>query len=207
MADDCCNTKSEEIAVLARQADQRRVLLWVLAINFIMFIVEFGGGLLAGSASLMADSVDMLGDALVYGASIFVLTRNHRWKAGAAALKGAIVLVFGIGVLVQIGLKIAYGVPPSSNLMLIFASLALAANMICLALLWRFRAQDLNMSSTFECSRNDVAANIGVLVAAVLVATFEAAWPDIAVAVVIALLFLRSAFGILSEAIPRLGLK
>ena len=201
MADDCCNAKSKELEQLAQQSDQRRVLVIVLAINFVMFMIEFGGGLLAGSASLMADSVDMLGDALVYGASIFVLTRGPRWKAGAAALKGGIVLIFGLGVLVQIGFKIVYGVPPSSGLMLVFAGLALVANLTCLALLWRFRSQDINMSSTFECSRNDVAANIGVLVAAVLVGWLNSARPDIFVAAVIAALFLRSAYGILSQSI------
>lgn len=204
MVDDCCNTKADELARLALQADQRRVLLIVLTINFLMFLIEFGGGLLAGSASLMADSVDMLGDALVYGASIFVLARSTRWKAGAATLKGGVVLIFGLGVLIQIGFKVAYGVPPSSMLMLTFASLALMANLTCLALLWRLRTGDLNMSSTFECSRNDVAANIGVLIAALLVALLGSAWPDIVVAVIIALLFLRSAFGILSRALPQL---
>ena len=206
MADACCNKKGEELALLARQADQRRVLILVLAINAVMFLVEFGGGLWAGSASLMADSVDMLGDALVYGASFFVLTRSQSWKAGAAVLKGGIILFFGLGVLVQIGFKIAYGVPPASGLMLAFAGLALIANVTCLALLWRFRAQDVNMSSTFECSRNDVAANIGVLLAALLVGWLDSAWPDIAVAGVIALLFLRSSFSVLSQAIPQLRL-
>lgn len=204
MADACCNNKGDELVRLAHQAGQRRVLILVLTINALMFLVEFGGGLWAGSASLMADSVDMLGDALVYGASIFVLSRSPSWKAGAAALKGGIILFFGLGVLVQIGFKIAHGVPPVSGLMLGFGTLALVANLTCLALLWRFRAQDVNMSSTFECSRNDVAANIGVLVAALLVGWLGSVWPDIAVAGVIALLFLRSSFTVLSQSLAEL---
>ena len=86
--------------------------------------------------------------------------------------------------------------------MLTFGGMALVANLACLALLWRFRSANVNMSSTFECSRNDVASNIGVLVAAGLVAMTDSAWPDIAVGMIIALIFLRSAWRVLAEAIP-----
>lgn len=184
---------------LAHEAGQRRVLLVVLAINAAMFVVEFAAGLLAGSAALMADAVDMLGDALVYGVSLYALSRGPRWKAGAALAKGGFILLFGIGVLVEIGVKIATGVPPASGLMLVVGTAALAANLACLALLWRYRTQDVNMSSTFECSRNDVIANVGVLVAAASVAVAHSPWPDILVASVIAALFLRSAVRVLKS--------
>ncbi|WP_374406753.1 cation transporter [Pelagerythrobacter sp.] len=98
--------------------------------------------------------------------------RDHRarWKAGAATLKGVVILILGTGILVTVGIRMATGVPPSSTLMLVFGGLALVANLVCLRLLWRFREQDINMSSTFECSRNDVIANLGVLIAAGAVA-------------------------------------
>lgn len=187
---------------LARQNEQRRVLTIVLALNALMFVVEFTAGVIADSASLMADSVDMLGDALVYALSLYALDRDARWKAGAALSKGGFILVFGFGVVIEVGVKIAGGVPPSSALMLGFGGLALIANLICLGLLWRYRQQDMNMSSTFECSRNDVIANLGVLVAAFGVALLNSPWPDIVVASIIASLFLRSAFGVLSQAWP-----
>ncbi len=76
MADDCCETKGEELERLARQADQRRVLVVVLIINAVMFVAEFGAGLVAGSAALMADATDMLGDALVYGVSLYAIARR-----------------------------------------------------------------------------------------------------------------------------------
>ena len=98
--------------------------------------------------------------------------------------------------------KLAHGVPPSSGLMLGFGAIALVANLVCLTLLWRFRALNINMKSTFECSRNDVAANLGVLVAAGGVALTGRGWPDIAAGVVITLLFLKSAVGVISEAWP-----
>ena len=202
MADDCCSKKSDTIAELGRKADQRRVLIIVMAINFAMFAIEFSGGLLARSSALMADSVDMLGDAVVYALSLYALHRGPRWEAGAALAKGGIILVFGIAIIVEIVDKIVNGVPPSSSLMLTFGGAALVANLTCLALLWRFRTVNVNMSSTFECSRNDVASNIGVLVAAWLVAATGSAWPDIAVGGIIAAIFLRSAWRVLAAAIP-----
>lgn len=202
MSADCCSRKGDTIAELGRKADQRRVLIIVMVINLAMFFAEFGGGLVARSSALMADSVDMLGDALVYGLSLYALHRGPRWEAGAALVKGGIILLFGLAVMAEIVDKLANGVPPSSTLMLIFGSAALMANLSCLALLWRFRAENVNMSSTFECSRNDVASNIGVLAAAALVAATGTAWPDIAVGVIIALIFLRSAWRVLAAAIP-----
>lgn len=200
--DECCSNKQSELSKIARQRDQRRVLTVVLAINAAMFIAEFGAGVVAGSVALMADAVDMLGDAMVYGLSLYALDRSERWRNGAAVFKGVVILAFGIGVLVQVGLRLQYGVPPSSSTMGIFGALALAANLVCLALLWRFRKQDINMSSTFECSRNDVISNVGVLVAAAGVAMFHSPWPDIAIGLLIAALFLRSAYKVLSQAWP-----
>jgi cation diffusion facilitator family transporter len=204
MVDDCCNDKSEEPDQLALQTDQRRTLITVLAINTALFVVEFGGGLLAGSAALIADSADSLADAVVYGLTLYAMLRSDRWKAGAATIKGLFILAIVATVVFQIVQKLIYGAPPSSSLMIAFGALALVANLICLRMLWRFSGQDINMSSTFECSRNDVFGNIGVLSAAGLVAATASPWPDIFIAGLIATLFLRSAIRVLSEALPKL---
>lgn len=187
---------------MAGEARQRRVLTAVLVVNAAMFFVEFGAGVFAGSAALMADSVDMLGDAFVYGLSLYALSRGARWKAGAALAKGGFILVFGLGVLVEVAIKLATNVPPSSPVMLEVGGLALVANLSCLALLWRYRNHDVNMSSTFECSRNDVLANLGVLAAAGGVALLQSPWPDVLVGTAIAVLFLRSALRVLRSAWP-----
>ena len=202
MADHCCAGKGKELERLARQAEQRRVLQMVLAINAAMFVAEFTAGAVAGSAALMADSVDMLGDALVYGLSIYALSRSERWKGGAALVKGIFILAFGLGIAIDIVTKIQSGIPPSSTLMLVFGSIALAANLTCLRLLWRFRRQDVNMASTFECSRNDVISNVGVLAAAGAVALTASPWPDLIIGALIAVLFLRSAFQVIRASIP-----
>ena len=201
---DCCSNKGTELERIARQADQRRVLLIVLAINAIMFVLEFGAGIVAGSTALMADATDMLGDALVYALSLYALDRSSRWKAGAAMFKGVFILLMGLGIAANIVIKIISGVPPSSGMMLGFGVLALIANIACLRLLWRFRAQDVNMSSTFECSRNDVISNGGVLLAAVLVAVTASPWPDIVVGALIAAIFLRSSLRVMRQAAAQL---
>lgn len=180
------------------------MLVVVLLINAVMFVAEFGAGVLAGSTALMADASDMLGDALVYGVSLYAIGRSDRWKAGAAAFKGAFILLLGAGILANVVVKIASGVPPSSVLMLAFGGAALIANLACLALLWRFRSQDVNMASTFECSRNDVISNIGVLFAAGAVALLASPWPDILIGAAMAVIVLRSAVGVLGDAIPQL---
>lgn len=118
----------------------------------------------------MADASDMLGDAFVYGVSIYALARSDRWKAGAAMLKGVVILLLGAGIVLNVIAKIRSRLAPSSNLMLAFGGLALVANLICLRLLWRFRRRDANMANTFECSGNDMISNIGVLIAAAAVA-------------------------------------
>ena len=206
MADHCCSAKGVELEKLARQADQRRVLVIVLVINAVMFFAEFGAGLVAGSAALMADATDMLGDAFVYGLSLYAIARSDRWKAGVAAFKGAFILVLGLGILVNVVVKIQSGVPPSSTLMLVFGGMALVANLVCLGRLWRFRAQDVNMASTFECSRNDVISNVGVLAAAGLVAATSSPWPDILIGLAMAAVVLRSAVRVLGDSVPQLRL-
>ncbi|RIV85745.1 cation transporter [Aurantiacibacter zhengii] len=204
MSADCCSAKSTTLEQLARQREQRRVLVIVLAINAVMFVLEFGAGVIAGSAALMADASDMLGDAVVYAVSLYALARSDRWKAGAAMLKGVVILALGVGIAVNVVVRIQSGVPPSSTLMLVFGALALLANLVCLRLLTRFRNQDVNMASTWECSRNDVINNCGVLLAAGLVWWLASPWPDIVIGSVMALIFLRSALRVMAEAAPQL---
>ena len=90
--DECCSNKQAELEKLAQREDQRCVLLIVLAINAVMFVGEFGAGLFAGSVALMADAVDMFGDAMVYGLSLYALNRSERWRDGAAVAKGVFIL-------------------------------------------------------------------------------------------------------------------
>jgi Co/Zn/Cd efflux system component len=180
---------------------QRRVLRVVLAINAVMFLAELGAGLLARSTALLADSADMLGDAIVYGFSLYVVGRGPRWEAGGALLKAAIMAAFGLGVLVEVLLKLARVPMPAAEVMGGMGLAALAANLACLALLWRIRDDGLNLRSAWLCSRNDVVANAGVLVAAAGVAVAGSAWPDIAVGLLIVAMFGSSAVVVIRDAV------
>jgi cation diffusion facilitator family transporter len=184
----------------ATSARQRRVLRIVLAINGAMFAGEFAAGLLAGSTALLADSVDMLGDALVYGFSLYAVSRGPAWQARAALLKGSIMAAFGAGVALEAAAKVLHGGVPAADIMGAVGLIALLANLACLGLLWRCRADDLNMRSAWLCSRNDVAANAGVLLAAAGVAVSGSVWPDVVVGLAIAAMFSASAIAVLRAA-------
>lgn len=195
----CCEDKSCEITALREK--QGRVLKIVLLINAGMFLLEGSAGLLANSTSLMADALDMLGDAMVYGMSLYVLTRNQRQQAGVALSKGVFMLLFGLFVLGDAAYKLIYPVLPDAATMGIIGALALAANLVCFLLLYTHRADNLNMSSTWLCSRNDLFANVGVLVAAALSYLFISQWPDILIGTLIAALFLKSAWQVIRQSL------
>lgn len=199
---DCCNNKACEIDALRHR--QSSVLKTVLAINAVMFLVELSLGLIGGSVSLVADSLDMLGDALVYGFSIYAVTGGARMKAKAALLKGGIMAAFACFVFAQVLYKIIFPQVPVFEIIGGVGLLALAANSICFALLWRHKTDDINMSSVWLCSRNDIIANVSVLFAAAGVWLTHSAWPDILVGLALAALFLRSALVVLRAAITEL---
>lgn len=199
---DCCNDKACEIDAL--RSRQSLTLKIVLGINAVMFVVELTAGLLGNSISLVADSLDMLGDAMVYGFSLYVVARSSIMKARAALLKGIIMAAFGLFVLGQAIYRIVYPQLPVFETIGAIGLLALAANGTCFYLLWRHRADDINMSSVWLCSRNDIIANISVLFAAVGVWLTHSGWPDILIGLALAALFLRSALHVLHESIKEL---
>ncbi len=194
----CCHDKACELEGLLNR--QSAVLKIVLVINAVMFVVELTAGLISGSVSLVADSLDMFGDALVYGFSIYVVARGARMKAIAALFKGGIMAAFGLFVLGQAIYSILFPHVPVFGAIGAIGLLALAANSVCLLLLWRHRADDINMSSVWLCSRNDIIANVSVLVAAGGVWFTDSGWPDILVGLTLSALFLRSALFVLREA-------
>jgi Co/Zn/Cd efflux system component len=195
---DCCSDKACEIEAL--RETQSATLKGVLAINVAMFLVEGTAGVVSGSTALLGDSLDMLGDALVYGFSLYVVARGLRWKAFAALFKGGIMAAFGLFVLGQVVYRLLFPHVPAFETIGAVGLLALAANAVCLALLWRHRADDINMRSIWLCSRNDIIANVAVLFAAVGVWAVGSGWPDLLVGLGLAVLFLRTAVYVLTEA-------
>lgn len=199
---DCCNDKGCELEAL--RGRQGSVLKIVLVINAVMFLIEGTAGLVVHSTALLADSLDMLGDALVYGFSLYVLSRGGRWQAVSALFKGGIMAAFGVFVLGSALYKIFFPVLPIAEAIGIVGVAALGANSVCLALLWRHRSDDINMSSVWLCSRNDIIANTSVLIAGAGVWLLDSGWPDIIIGLSIAALFLRSAAHVISRAVRQL---
>jgi cation diffusion facilitator family transporter len=199
---DCCNDKEGVIEAL--QERQSVTLRIVLAINAVMFVVELTAGLLARSTALLSDSLDNLGDALTYGLSLYAVSRGLRSKAMVALFKGGLILLAGLFVLGQVAYRVLNPAVPVFETMGIISIVALAANGACLALLWKHRAEDVNMSSVWECSRNDIASNIAVFVAAAGVWLTQSGWPDLVVGFALACLLLRSAFGVSASALREL---
>lgn len=199
---DCCEDKA--CALEALRVRQSSTLKVVLGINAVMFVVELIAGILSGSTALLSDSLDNLGDALTYGLSLYAVSRGSRSKAKVALFKGLLILTAGIFALCQVVYRIAVPLIPTYETMGLVSLLALLANGACLAMLWKHREEDINMSSVWECSRNDIASNIAVFIAAAGVWLAHSGWPDILIGLVLALLFLKSAVKVLKGAISEL---
>lgn len=198
----CCEDQACEIERL--QSRQTRTLKIILAINAVMFFVEAAAGVAAHSTALLADSLDMLGDALIYAFSLYVVARTARWKAGSALLKGLIQLGFGVAVLAIAAHRILHPAPPDAYTIGAIGLLALAANGVCAWLLLSHRHDDINMHSVWLCSRNDLIHNLAVIGAGIAVALTGSRWPDIAVGLAIAALFLQTSFGVIGRSVAAL---
>lgn len=182
----------------------RRALWAVIAINASMFAVEIGAGAMSGSMALAADSLDFLADSLTYGLSLWVIGRPLVWRSRAALFKGLSLAVMGVGVFVAtIWQTFVLGVP-EAFVMSGVGALALAANVVSVVILFRWRDGDANVRSVWLCSRNDAIGNVAVVGAGVAVWLTASGWPDVIVAGAMALLFLRSATAILRQSLEEL---
>jgi len=197
----CCD---QECSLEPLHERQRGTLLIVLAINALMFFVMVAAATYASSSSLLADSLDNLGDALTYALSLYAVSRGAAVKAKVALFKGTLIFVAALTVIAQVAYRLFVPGVPVFEVMGIFSLVGLAANSICLFLLWRHRHEDVNMSSVWECSRNDIASNISVFVAAGAVWFTGSGWPDIVVALGLSSLLMRSAIRVITSAMAEL---
>jgi len=196
---DCCGC-GKVVDVAAMEARQRRVLIVVLAINVVTFVMMSAASWLSGSSSLLSGSLDNMGDALTYAASLVVVGASAQAKARVALLKGVLIMCAAIAVAVQIVWRLSHPGVPIFGAMGIAAALNLAANGVCLWMLTPYRRADVNMSSAWECSRNDIVEGCAVLLAAGAVWLTDAGWPDLVIAVALLVLFVRSASRVLRSA-------
>jgi Co/Zn/Cd efflux system component len=194
---DCCDCELDTRALAAKQ---RRVLLVVLAINASTFCMMVAASWLSGSSALLSGTLDNFGDAVTYALSFLVVGASASAKARVALFKGIMILGAAIAVGAQIVWRVAHPDVPIVETMSLAAVLNLAANSVCLWLLTPYKAGDLNMSSAWECSRNDVVEGCAVIVTAGAVWLLDSGWPDIAVAAALLALFLRSSLRVLAGA-------
>ncbi len=197
----CCDNNCTIDALHERQ---RGTLKIVLGVNTVMFLVIVMAAFYGNSTALLADSLDNLGDSLAYAFSLYAVSRGTIVKAKVALFKGVLIFLAACIVAAQIIYKLFAPSIPAFEVMGAFSLLGLTANSLCLYLLWRHRHEDVNMSSVWECSRNDIASNFSVFVAAGAVWLTGSGWPDILVAIGLVLLLLRSASRVISSAMVEL---
>lgn len=199
MSDSCCGC-GKTIDVAALEARQRRVLAIVLAINVATFLMMIAAAWYSRSTSLLSGSLDNLGDAATYALSLMVVGAGARAKAQVALVKGLLILAAALAVAAQIGWRLAHPAVPLFETIGLVGFINLGANLICLRLLAPYRSGDVNLASAWECSRNDVYEGLAVLLAAAGVWLAGAGWPDLLVGAALLLLFLHSAWRVLSSA-------
>jgi Co/Zn/Cd efflux system component len=200
MSHECCPAPTSSTDV-----SYRRVLWIALFANLAMFAVELVASVWSGSSALAADAADFLGDSANYALSLGAIALGGAWVSRVALLKGAAMSLYGVAVLAYAGWRAWLGVPPEPITMGVVGVLALAVNSSVAAMLYRFREGDANMRSVWLCTRNDVIANLAVLIAAAGVLGTGTIWPDVAVAAMLAVLGLSSGRIVIRRARAELG--
>ncbi len=183
-----------------KDKSERHVLVALLLINGVMFVAEFAVGWWAQSTALIADAFDMLADAMVYGVGLYAVGRSLLVKAHAAHISGSLQILLGLLVLVDIVRRLIVGSEPVSTLMMGMGVIALIANVTCLVLIARHREGEVHMRASWIFSKNDVIANLGVILAGGLVAWTGSRLPDLVIGLLVALIVIRGGVLILQDA-------
>jgi len=183
-----------------KDKSETRVLMILLLINGLMFFLEFGVGWWAQSTALIADAMDMLADAMVYGVGLYAVGKLVSAKIRAATISGWLQVGIGLLVLIDIARRFVFGSEPISTLMMGMGLVALIANTICLILISKHRDGEVHMRASWIFSKNDVIANVGVMLAGALVAMTDSRVPDLVIGIVVALVVFRGGMQILKDA-------
>ena len=203
---DCCETeKPADCCEMPKgkhgwDCRYRRILWVILVINAVMFVIELGSGIYSGSQSLLADAIDFLGDAANYGISLYVLNKSITMRAKASLIKGCSMGIFGLWIIGSTLYKAFVTGLPHAEVMGAVGFMALIANIVCAALLYKYREGDSNRESVWICSRNDAIGNIAVMLAAAGVFATGTKWPDLLVAGIMAVLALHGSWKVIRTA-------
>lgn len=181
----------------AKDAAESRTLRLLLGINAVMFFIEMATGLIAESTGLIADSLDMFADAAVYGLALYAVGRAASMKSKAAHMAGLLQLLLALGALSEVVRRFIVGSEPESMLIIGMGMVALIANVACLVLIAGKREHGVHMKASYIFSANDVIANVGVIVAGLLVMWTGSPYPDLIIGTLIGLVVLNGARRIL----------
>jgi Co/Zn/Cd efflux system component/copper chaperone CopZ len=178
----------------------RRALWIVVALNIGYGLVELIGGFIAGSQAVKADALDFLGDGSISFLGLLAFGWSADWRARSALIQGYFLGALGFGVTAFTLYRFLYQQTPEPELMGALGFVALLINIIAAIVLLPHRSGDANTRAVWLFSRNDAIGNAAVVVAAGLVWWHASPWPDLIVALIIAGLFLHSAFSIIRDA-------
>ena len=184
----------------AKSAQERRILTIALVLNAAMAVIGGVAGWMGQSTGLLADALDMLSDATAYAIGLAAIGRGARFKANAAWLSGSVLLVLGLGVLLEVGRRVFQGAEPLSGWMIGTACLSLVVNLTVLRLLAPLKSGEVHLRATWIFTRADVVANVGVVVAGLLVLVLASPYPDYVIGTLIGLYVIKEALEILSDA-------
>ena len=186
----------------AEQAEsmEKKTLIILLSINAFMFVAELTLGWLAQSTGLIADSLDMLADATVYGLSLYAVGKGVVKQAEAARVSGYLQIILGLGVLFEVIRRMVFGSEPQSTLIIVVGAVALLANIICLILISKHKDGGVHMRASWIFSTNDVISNLGVIISGVLVAVVGSRYPDLIVGTIISIVVIRGGVKIIQDA-------
>ena len=184
----------------AQNNNERRILVVLLCINAFMFLAEIAFGIISESSALIADSLDMLADATVYGIALYAVGRPILFKIRAAYLSGIFQILLGLSVAIDIVRRLIWGSDPESILMITIGIIALIANTICLILISKHKKGEVHMRASWIFSRNDVLANLGIVIGGFLVYYLDSRLPDLIIGIIITLIVVRGGIYILKDA-------
>ena len=184
----------------AKSAQERRILTIALVLNAAMAVIGGVAGWMGQSTGLLADALDMLSDATAYAIGLVAIGRGARFKANAAWLSGSVLLMLGLGLLLEVGRRVFQGAQPLSGWMIGTACLSLVVNLTVLRLLAPLKSGEVHLRATWIFTRADVVANVGVIVAGILVLVLASPYPDYVIGTLIGLYVIKEALEILSDA-------
>ncbi len=181
---------------IAKTKTERKILMIALLLNASMFIIGLIAGILAQSTALIADSFDMLADALAYSLGLWAIGHSTQFKTIIAKLSGGLLSLLGLGVLFEVGRRAWLGSSPESDIIIAVACLSLTVNTIVLILLRKLRGREVHLQATWIFTRADVIANLGVILSGILVVLTKSRYPDLIVGFAIGLYVIKEAIEI-----------